>query len=269
MANLIKQYGTRFAKYATERVKVYDTPLISAPLVLYFPFDRNNRDYSMNGRNLTSFSGSYGVSPTKFNGAAFSPNALYVSPTDNDAGLPLKTTYNKSVSCSACGWFYYNSLPSGTTANTIFQIWGSRDSPVPGFLGQNQLKLLCFLQRDGFGTPRYVLQILGPPATQSFDVYVNTPSLNTWYFIYVEYVAQPINPNFSKWDLYIDNSLALSLNYGNNPPPDWGWLSPYLPRVGFGNIDGYVDDVAFFDRALTGTERSSIYNATRPIRILP
>jgi hypothetical protein len=250
VANLIKQYGTRFAKFATERVKVYQTPLISAPLALYYPFDYDNRDYSMNGRDLTdNVANIFGESPSKFNGSAriFNITNVEGSKLIRDAEVDFRTT--TLTTCAVSFWIYFTSTPSGV----ICRFRGYDDTPF-GFQSDIQLEYVSGQWQLGDFRGGVI------PVRTFYPMALN---LSQWYHIVINFDGPASGGALAT--LYIDGVSVLT-----NQTVSYDFFPQYnYFGIGTSGTQGYADEAAVFNRLLTLSEISDLYNATRPIRELP
>jgi hypothetical protein len=252
VANLIKQYGTRFAKFVAERVKVYQTPLISAPLALYYPFDYDNRDYSMNGRDLTNNAPNvFGKSPSKFNGSALTANSLLI----RDAEVDFRTT--TLTTCAVSFWIYFDALNNCR----ICRFRGYDDTPF-GFQSDIQLTFV-----NTSSPPQWQLGNFRGGFTPVSTSYAMTPNLSQWYHIVINFDGPASGGALAT--LYIDGVSVLTnqvASYDFFPQYNYFGIGS---DAGLPQLNGYADEAAVFNRLLTLSEISDLYNATRPIRILP
>jgi hypothetical protein len=148
-------------------------------------------------------------------------------------------------------------IPDIGTINTpTISFWVKWDSlntrylgPFDNYNGNNHE----FTIHDSGGGDSGNIGILYPNGTHIF----HTPSKNTWYHYAVTY-------NRSKIKAYVDGSENLDKSVSS--------FTPTFNHVGIGSrqndknvlTNGRIDDVRIYNKALSQSEITDIYNATKP-----
>lgn len=217
--------------------EIASMPLASnANLKAYYKLDNNLTDSSASGYNLTD-SSSTNSATAKFGTARDFQNgstqgvtgqyAYYTDPTN------LKVTGNKTVSY----WVYSDTLPQ---SGYLYTIWGMYGSGT--FFNEVTSAGILSSKIGGFSTNGTV------SSTTALVV-------GNWY--HIVHVL-----NGTTHSIYVNNSATSATVTGTENSYGSG-CTLALGRPGNYNgqyFDGKIDDFAFFDRALTATEISNIYN---------
>lgn len=198
-------------------------------LLAYFPFNGNGNDGSGNGNNATASSTGLTVVTNRFGKA----NSAY----EFDGGR--------------------FTIPSFGTNNANFTIsaWVYHDSNLGTLLGDRTI-----VAKAGSGR-EYVMKLQNQYANAHF--YTNT------YFHTTSDVTMPSNTWFNyvlkvegtTWKLYKDGVLAKSVTHASSNP--WGnnnIVIGALTGTGTESFNGKIDDVLFYNRALTDNEIQGIAN---------
>ena len=168
----------------------------------------------------------------------------------------LETVYQTGMSVSF--WFNYDSH-SGTPR--IFNL-GLIRSGIFNFDG-----LSIFLYNAGGGNIRLQADLLdNTPATTSIQGSTNLAA-GTWYHAIVEFPSGSINgTSGANPAMYINNSAETGT--GLQKAANWNGLDHLQTGIRLGDhptladpYDGYLADVAIFNKVLTSAERAKIYNS--------
>ena len=213
---------------------LFRTDNCPAALIALYEFNGNTTDSvrGAGGAGAVTGSAAYAAGVT---GQAFSFNgSTYFRAPVAGAGL---SAFNFSA------WVKFNSL---TTWGTIVKNWGQ----LPGTFHLG-------LESTSARISNYMGLSSGTPSVFSGNV-----STNTWYHVGVAYGSgsQSLYINGAQVasgvatgtinNRYADMTMGVKLNDAQTAPAnDPGWLN------------GYLDDVAFFDNKLTATEMMSVYTS--------
>jgi hypothetical protein len=199
--------------------------------------------YEFNGNTTDSVRGATGA-------GAVTGNAAYAAGVTGQAFSFNGSTYFRAPVAGAglsafsfSAWVKFNSL---TTWGTIVKNWGQ----LPGTFHLG-------LESTSARISNYMGLSSGTPSVFSGNV-----STNTWYHVGVAYgsgsqslyingvqVANGVATGTIN-NRYTDMTMGVKLNDAQTAPAnDPGWLN------------GYLDDVAFFDNKLTATEMMSVYTS--------
>lgn len=198
-------------------------------LIAYFPFNGNSNDGSGNGNNGTASTMGLNVVANRFG----KTNSAY----EFDGG--------------------YITIPSFGTSNTNFTIsaWVYHDSNLGTVLGDRTI-----LAKAGSGR-EYVMKLQNQYANAHF--YTNT------YFHTTSDVTMPSDAWFNyilkvegtTWKLYKDGVLIKTVSHTSSNP--WGTNNVVigaLTGTGTESFNGKIDDILFYNRALTDIEIQGIAN---------
>jgi hypothetical protein len=215
-------------------------------LVAWYPFCGNANDESGNGNNGTVNGATLTADRNGNTGKA------YLFSSGQNIQLPNSIVWNNLNGLSFTGWVYFNNIITNTsTANTILDFsdgncdncWGYRYS-----IGQSNNNI-------GFGRE-------GNLGGSGFSI--NTPVqpyASNWIF-----VAAIIDNGVAK--LFINGSLVSSTNSNTNPlnislgSSNSKMIGVRTVTNGQNLLNGKVDDIGIWNRALTQQEITALYNST-------
>jgi hypothetical protein len=216
---------------------VYMEPAVTNGLVLYFPFDGNEngtvRDRSrkkndgiVNGAKWTSrgkIGGAY-----EFDGQESCITVSNVEP------------FNTLTAMTVSAWAYVNKVPSDFA--------GVVSRRTPGDVWWIGIK-------SGFGVE---VNIGGSKNGKSRTTGFGTIETQKWYHVTFTYQQKQTRK------IYIDGQIADSLNIKSSLPRDPS--TPVRIGRGFGaaeTLDGIIDEVMIFDRALSAEEVKQLYDSQK------
>lgn len=239
------------ASIPAHALDAYDTAVLATDPLAYFPLNSVNQGSLINGYT-TTFNDSLGVT-------APGGGAPIVSDPGNTgaafSGAQDTSGYSSGPSVST-------SLASAdpTTASTILAWFNLAALPVSGvdyIAGRSQLDNDLDLQINA-SDPENVPDELAFYDEANAHVYDATSIVaNQWYF-----VAATEGAAIGGTDMYVNgalvNTIPVSPTSTKTAPFDIG-DSPVFPGR---NFDGVISNVAFYNRALTPDEISSIYAAS-------
>ncbi len=194
-------------------------------LVAWFPFNGNAYDYSGNNNHLTN----YGASLTndRFNNYNSAYNVQSYS------GLRKTTPISNGVNVTYSFWVYASSSGANIIAET--------NSP----LTSNGLN--CLIQN-------YIPKICTQGVAANVTNATATIGQNTWYFIV-------LTKQGTQFKLYINGILT---SQGSSNMNSFNSSTNFFISAGVSNSGGFsgnIDDVGIWNRALTQTEITTLYNA--------
>jgi len=218
---------------------------LTTDLQVYYQFDSNSNDSSGNSRNLDTF-GNVGFASGLY-GQAIDLHAnasQYAERPVSDSILDFG-----SNSFTIQTWINFNSITSAE--QTIIEKASNLGSP--GWT-------ISKITRSGLDE----LEFWSSGATGPLDTAPLSITTGVWHQLIVR-------RNEEAFDLFFDNSiLAEALNSTSiiaSPNPLLiGKRNPEDPRGGF-PVDGRLDEVAIWTRALSNEEISSLYNGGRGLTI--
>jgi len=216
--------------------EIYNTYLFSdSYLGGYWRQEGNGNDSTSNSYNMTSTNVSWGTSYGKFNqGASFNG-----SNSIQRRANTLQLTGNFSLSC----WVYFNNVASDQTL-IVNELTGSSFGPY----------YLQFKQSSG---SKFSFWVVGTPSGNAEIFSTTSPSTGQWYFITATRDGTNIN-------LYVNGILEAQTAWSTTQTTNSG---NYLQFGGTQNaggtnfrlLNGYLDDIAIFSRALTPSEVLFLY----------
>lgn len=210
-------------------------------ILAYWKLDNNGSggvsliDSTGNGNTLTN-SGEAPLGVGKINnGAVFTGTTNYLSTPTGFAPLTNQRTYS--------GWVRFNNTSTGY--QMVFMQGGTSDyqSVNPFYIENNGTVSSIFTTSNGSWTNLLFTSIV--------------PSANTWH-----HFATTFDGSVAK--LYWNGTeVASSVYSGSIPDPDNNFftLGSYPAFGSFGALNGNVDEVGVWTKALTPSEISSIYNS--------
>jgi hypothetical protein len=224
--------------------ELYTTILFNDPnLNAYYRMEGSSND-SKGSNNGSDSSISYNASYGKYGqGASFLSASNSHIITGSNSGISGSAPRTISV------WFYC----TATTADLALAGYGYYQTGGAGWT--------LFANRSEGGTGSLGLNVAGAGSVYTASgIFSN----NTWNHAVITYSGGTLSSGVK---IYL-NGVSQSLTVSNDTTPNTQ-NTPYYIGEGhaspdFGYFNGYLDDVAFFNRALTATEVSELYNATLP-----
>jgi hypothetical protein len=206
----------------------------------YFPFDTSSYPTDRIYNNYV-----YTVNTTFGSSGLFSESIeLNRSTSSLASSEPNTLDTTRNGSCSISGWFFLTSNPTGTGASdrSLFRLSGGLTNNSNAFI-ESAYELNA-------GAYRFYLQISNVGKSPSANI---TIALNTWHHVCLVYTGTVAY-------LYINNVLRAQLTNSYLGTQNFG---PYY-SIGQSNlaIDGKVDDVTIWTRALTTDEISILSNSS-------
>jgi hypothetical protein len=211
-------------------------------LVGWWPFNGNANDESGNGNHGTVNGATLTTDRNGVAGKAYSFVGL-----NNNIKIDYNFFNNGSVEWSISSWYFLNQLGNSNNGNSSHPLFNTSPHNGLGFglNWGNSSKYSIFL---GDGSP-----------SVSWNSLFNNKSnqnvfLNSWHFV-------TIVRSGSKIKLYIDGQQDIEWQTSN-------LLTPYLYKMYFGAgdplntnevLNGKLDDIAIYNRALTQTEIAQLY----------
>lgn len=210
------------------------SPQPNSGLITHYTFDNTLSD-SANSYDLTLNTGT----------------ANYVTGQSNQAiDFATQFGFNDSTnipsgtnSASVSTWVNYDTLPAPNTG--IFQAYIKSD----GVASTDNKNIGIWIENTGYLWGRIMD---GNNSAINFPKNFQTSS-NTWY-----HIVTVVDENSSTVKQYVDNVEVSSVNYNGTL---FGWDSLQVGRQGDGLAwDGRIDEVRFYNRALTVSEIDTLYN---------
>jgi hypothetical protein len=217
-------------------------------LLAWYPFTGNAVDSSGNGHNGTVNDAT--LTTDRFGNADCAYMFDGVTSNISTSLLPPTGHAARTISC----WFKYNSLPQPCQSNMT----------IAGYGGNTHM---CTDAGENFSLELDYTNM--PPAPRIDGVCIFTQTIdsvnNNWHFFVAEYDSS-FGPNFSNIHLYVDGILQqdTTVSYISDSSVNTGNLTDFL--IGESHIEcaryflGKIDDIGVWDRALTQTEITGIYN---------
>jgi gliding motility-associated-like protein len=210
-------------------------------LVGCYPFSGTANDYSGHGNNGTVYNASLTIDRFNRNNNAYSFNGSgsYISLSPVNSFLLGNFTYSV--------WVKVSSYPSSNSSSCIISIGSnSGEQTLSLYNNYGNNKGFGFSSSSGFG----------PPATWHYG---SLPSLNTWYHIAVTRSNTEIR-------FYINGIFAGNTNF-NNSQASYGSIGQKRAIIGARYdhnfnyyFEGVVDDIHIYNRVLSASEISLLYN---------
>lgn len=239
--------GTRYS-VSLSATSSYSTSVLSAPYVLfsipsgvmsgsptiYYPFWIDTKDYAT-GTAVTNATFN-GTTPPSISTAvrykSYAQNSVYSSNGNCNMSIP-SVTINSSVGFTVCFWFYLTSATPG-------MLWTANANPF---------STRTFIY--WFGS--YIrVNVNGADN----NIHTNI-SLNTWYFITLVQPAGGVPYSSLNNGTNINLPNYVAVNYPTSHHYLYG--DPYVGS-NFGGAIGYMNNFYFFNRALSASEITAIYN---------
>ncbi len=215
-------------------------------LVGWWPFNGNANDE--NGNNLNGVVNNAALTTDRF----ANNNSAYVFSTGN-IEIPNTFTFSNATGLTLSGWIQYNNIVNNPLANTMIDFsdgtcdncWLHRYA-----LGQGNGGIFFLREGNAIGSISGIMNVVAPPA-------------GNWV-----HVVGTINTNNSIVALYINGQLIqsisftgpydLSLNYTGTNSRIFGarTVTTYQNL-----LNGKLDDIGIWNRALTQQEITALYNA--------
>jgi hypothetical protein len=198
---------------------------------IYYPFWVDTKDYATgSGVTNATFNGTTPPSiSTAVRYKSYAQNSLYSSNTSCNMSIP-SVTINSSVGFSVCLWFYVSAQGMVWTANA------------------NPYTTRTFIYYTGS-------QIRVVVNGSNNDIY--NVSVNTWYFITLVQPAGGVPYSSLNNGTITNLSSYAAVNYATSYHYLYG--DPYVAS-NFGGAIGNVNNFYFFNRALSASEITAIYN---------
>ncbi len=214
-------------------------------LVGYWPFCGNANDESGNGNNGTVNGAT--LTTDRFGNASssYAFDRISIKSIDVAQSATLNNMQNMSISL----WCNLASYASPSNPGYNHFINKSSGLTTHQFVFANNINgLYCYYNND-----------------PSFFSTNTLPSLNTWHNLTLTYSYNPLDTSTSLCKFYVDGILKNQFR-----------TNAYLPITNFNlkigsqtnllvnNVDGKLDDIAIYNRALSATEVQNLYNASAP-----
>jgi hypothetical protein len=218
-------------------VELYNTPLYSdANLVAYWRFEGNSND-SKGSNDGTDSSISYNAAYGKFGQGAYFSGSGYITLAN--------TNFKPTGDFTFVTWFYTGATGTGMT---FFQSYYDGAAEPQGWTIETESNdKVKMVQGDGssFINENGGADIIDSNWHHMACVYINSESKT---YVYID--------GGSSWttsakDTTFNGSSNVSFGHRSNTGGDDGF-----------KFNGYMDDAAFFSRALTSTEIDKLYNGT-------
>jgi hypothetical protein len=216
-------------------------------LVGYWPFNGNANDESGNGNNGTVINGAL-LTSDRFNNL----NSAYSFDGVNDRIFINNSIFDNGSSFTFSGWYFLNTNSNPNNGNNSHIIFNT--SPHNGFAFDlnwgSSNKYSIFV---GSGTPSTSWNILfDSQSNQNIEV-------QTWKFV-------TLVKSLNTFTLYINGVIDQTWVINNS-------VQSYLYKLYFGGCDpiisnevlnGKLDDIGIWNRALTQQEITNLYNSSLP-----
>jgi hypothetical protein len=219
-------------------------------LVGYWPFSGNANDVSGNG-----FDGIV-TGPTSSNDRYGMPNSAFRFDGVNDF-ITLPSTVNSQTTISFSVSLWLNSQTSASSFDG-YEVISDRD-----------LNSYNFRYRLTYGISNWVNN---PNLIQSCtsssgcgDVYISFPEVNVWNNYVVVYDGSSSTLRGYKDGVLIGSETNISFVAGNNRQINVGRVLSPQYQNGFCYVNGKIDDIGIWNRALTQEEITILYNANQCI----
>jgi hypothetical protein len=231
-------------------------PLISLTgLQQYFIFDGNLNDSSGNGRNLTLTQGSVTYSSAIRKIGA--QTAVWSSGTEAErtGTLGFRFSNNTASNFTFTGWIYSTQdIPNDLDRYLLFISAGDQAS------GGN-LEVGVGIWNNG-GTKSLYIEMFYGSQNRQFTPY--TLTLNTWHFVAITFTGGTTYTT----RVYINDVLINTPHNGTitQGSPGFTTRERLYSSVGASrSFVGNVDETTIWNRVLTNTELTTLYNATTPL----
>jgi len=218
-------------------------------MVLWLPFDGNYNDISGNGNNMACSSCPTSASGKKDGAYQFSGTQWLRRADPNlDGAVPGKSSGSPD-DFTITAWVRLDSL---TDRKPIVSKQG-------GDISGNKRGFL-FTATDS--EPKPSMEVFKDESSSTVLLANTGLSTNTWYHLAVTY--DYVTDGTSRIRLYIDGDLDASANNAVGPvqgnPQDLD-IGRYYYNSGYSRyMDGYIDDLRIYSRALSATEIAEIYS---------
>jgi hypothetical protein len=216
---------------------VYREPAVTNGLVLYFPFD-GNENGTVRDRSGKKNDG-------VVNGAKWTPRgkaggAYEFDGQESCITVPRVDPFNTLTAMTVSAWVYLNKVPSDFA--------GVVSRRTPGDVWWMGIK-------SGFGVE---VNIGGSKNGKSRTTGFGTIDTQKWYHITLTYQQKRTR------QIYVDGQVADSVKISSSLPRDSS--TPVRIGRGFGapeTMDGIIDEVMIFDRALSPEEVKQLYDSQK------
>ncbi len=215
------------------------TPVTTGGLIAYYPLNGNARDTS--GNSVHGIINEAIPVPDRFGNSV---GAMYFDGSNDYIQAPadLLPTATRTVSA----WFYANSLDK-----PVIWAYGGDGGATSIFLALNLSNTNNMVAESHFATYQLSYAYTTPPAQQWYHVVLTIDPAGSKMYLNGNMVAS--NTSYNDYTVVAGRSLFLGTCIDGNG------TQPYSdPAVGYFN--GALDDVAFYNRALTAEEIDSLYH---------
>ncbi|MBM2818205.1 MAG: hypothetical protein HW401_795, partial [Parcubacteria group bacterium] len=212
--------------------------------------------YKLDETSGSTASDSAGANTGTVSGATFTTgkisNGLNLNGTTDYVSVP-RMNYNE-ISVSA--WFY-KSVNDTVNADAIWGgwYWSSNPSNRQGFD-------LRFYQ-SAPDTLSFLLETIGATTTEKTSSYALSPSTGAWHHAVATYESVSGNQK-----LYVDGILRSTVLHPAGatikPLAQYADMRIGYSRINSGYFNGKIDDVRIYNRALSATDVTELYNANKP-----
>lgn len=236
-------YLKKLALWALLCSSLASAQISNTGLVAFYPFDGNANDYSGTGNNGTAFNTSSTANKFGIENKAYSFNG-----SSSYVNIGNKSSLKMTTGISISTWIYLNSV------SPIYQNIISDHSSNQREVGAGKI-----LRMAGNKVQFIVAGIYGGNSSDPVAIYVQAPlTANAWHHVMATYDKQTVK-------LYVNNVLIESKAYTGNLIANANNL--LIGNSGFGNelLNGKLDQFRIYNRAVTTSEISSLYNENEVI----
>lgn len=224
--------------------ELYSLSLLNdANLIAYYRMEDNANDYK-NTHNGTATNITYNTAAGKFNKGADS--------TGSDSGINCGNAINLTGNFSISFWIKMDTLPSAFSTIITKELAGYSLSPLSIYTADSNGKVHFFV-RNNLST--------GSPSTEV----VSNNALSTSEFQNWVFTRDGTNINIY-FNGEFDNSAAWTNTQGSDTTNPFAIFGGYSGSNFNNCINGRMDDIAIFTRALTATEIANIYNSRDSVK---
>jgi|GEM_PF-840618 len=210
-------------------------------LVAFYPFNGNANDLSGNGNNGTVNGAT--LTTDRFGNAggaySFSQSTNIIKATVNNNNLLTSNINGLTYSV----WVNFSTFPT-SSPSAIMSLWSKNtDSAYGTYYDQTKGVLVADCGRSGYAGTMYIYGL-------------NTPIINSWY-------------NLTLTSDFINNVSKLYINGVFQSQTTGGLIRPNITQINLGQwnvagtwpLNGKLDDISIFNRALSPYEVQQLYTA--------